>query len=176
MNPRALATVDAHRAFFFLCRSTPRSQWRIEPGDEFHNAWDQRTQHARPTVLGRGPSASAAQHFADRKHEVEELDRRFARAVAGWLARCAGEVPVDRLVLFAAPKFIARLRPELSNLPIPFDLHEAQLTHLHADQLARHPAVLESLGAPPRTTPHQGAGHMIPAVGIATVPGRRRRP
>ncbi|MCW5776929.1 MAG: host attachment protein [Phycisphaeraceae bacterium] len=142
---RTIVTADARSARLYECTKTPAGRWHAAEHDAIHNEWTERIEPGRPTVLARGPSASAAQRSADRKHEAEEMDRRFARSVARWIAETPSGNGRPPLTVFAAPRFFARLRDELDRTGVACILREGEFVHLLAPDLVRHPTILECL-------------------------------
>lgn len=136
-----IAVTDARKAALFSCGWDAKRRLVLEPVSQLQNPWEHEHEHGRPSVLGRGPSANASQHFASLGHEPEEEKQRFAREVATWLK--AAPRSATRLVVFAAPGFIGRLRVECREPNV--DLRECELTRLTPDELTRHTAVLEAL-------------------------------
>jgi protein required for attachment to host cells len=159
MKPRKhwIVTCDERHAFLFCCQRVPALRlpdggrhWHVEQQKHLKNRWEHYHEEHRPFALGRGPTANAAQHFASIGHEPEEEHRRFARQVADWLTQVMNELGVDRISIFAAPRFLGLLRQELGDLSKHVDLHEGELTRLQPHELSTHPAIvnaLESLAA-----------------------------
>jgi len=118
------------------------SRIHVEKRGELRSAWEDFHEHGRPSALGRGPSANAAQHFASEHREPLELARRFARDVVAWLDRehaphaAEGELPV-----FAAPRFLGQLRNAAGAGRNRFELLRGEFHALSAAQLAQEPAI-----------------------------------
>lgn len=126
--------------------------------------WEDEHQHGRPAMLGRasaglapgpGPGAGPRPSFASRGHEQQEERRRFARDIRGWLDAEGRRRGLAELTVFAAPRVFGDLRDLVDPAAIAagdaaagdpgrgpaIRLQELELTRLHADELARHPAV-----------------------------------
>lgn len=136
-----IVTSDERRAALFSCRKVHGGRWHVEPHSSLENSWEDSKEHHRPSALGRGPTANAAQHFAVLGHEIQEEHLRFAREVEAWLARAVKEQKLTRVSVFAAPHFLGLLRDELGRLGNHVDLHGGELTRLRPHELAGHPAV-----------------------------------
>jgi protein required for attachment to host cells len=140
-----IMTSDERCAILFLCQRVPPGHWHIEQRKSLENRWEHYHEAHRPSALGRGPSANAAQHFASLGHEVEEEHRRFAREVSDWLTHAITEFGVEHISIFAASRFLGLLRQELGDLGTQADLLEGELTRLRPSELSIHPAVVNAL-------------------------------
>jgi protein required for attachment to host cells len=146
-----IVTADERKATLFACTTVPGGRWHVASLRSIENKWEDYHEKHRPSALGRGPSASAAQHFASVKHEPEEEHRRFAREVGAWLKSEASRASAPHLSVFAAPRFLGLLRAELAGVRgrPEVELHEGELTRLQPHELATHPAIVRALE--PRT-------------------------
>lgn len=140
-----IVAADGRRASLYSCRLVPGGRFQALTSRHIENGHEGEHEHHRPSLLGRGPSASAAQHFAGHGHSDEEEQRRFAREVANWLSNAAREFRMERVAVFAAPRFLGLLRTEMGDLGGRADLHEGELARLEAGELAEHPAVRRAL-------------------------------
>ena len=140
-----IMTADERHATLYSCQKVAGARWHIELHKAMENRWEDYRDHGRPSALGRGPTANAAQHFASLGHEEEEEHLRFAREVGDWLAHATKELGVDHISIFAAPKFLGLLRGELGRLNKKAELHEAELTRLRPSELVNHPAIVKAL-------------------------------
>lgn len=145
MSVTWIAAVDRRRGLLYECTRTSGGEWHVDQRRDVSNLWQGRLERNRPSPLGRGPSASAVQHYADPKHEDEEIDQRFARTIAAWLRDATPETGGDRVTVFAPPKFASMVRQELRESGLDYDVRERELTYLHPTELAEHPAVVELL-------------------------------
>jgi protein required for attachment to host cells len=136
-----IATADGRTANLFACTVAPGGRWHCEPRGSIESEWEGYHEHHRPSLLGRGPSPSAAQHFAGTGHDEEEAERRFARDVRAWLGREAGA----HVTVFAAPRMLGLLRRDLGDAGGRVDLVEGELTRLRAGELVEQPAVRRAL-------------------------------
>jgi len=139
MDP-VVVTADARQVVMYSVSRTESGRPHLEVARRMV-CRESPTEHHRPSALGRGPSANAAQHFADESGVDAEDRRRFAREVADWLRDLVRAESSPRVELFAAPRFLGSLRAELSSAPNRITLHEGELTRLDAGELAEHPAV-----------------------------------
>jgi protein required for attachment to host cells len=136
-----IATADGRKAHLFACRLVAGGRWHCDPRGSIESKWEGYHEHHRPSLLGRGPSPSAAQHFAGTGHELEEEERRFAHDIREWLGR---EARVH-VTLFAPPRILGMLRRDLGDLEARVDLHEGELTRLRPNELAEHATVVSVL-------------------------------
>lgn len=119
---------------------------RLELADVLRSPWEDYHEHGRPNVLGRGPSANAAQHFAGEGHEREELERRFAGEVASWIARKSAETPEAAVVAFADPRFLGHLRSACAALRLEVGVERGEFSWLRPAELGAHPSIRAALG------------------------------
>lgn len=136
-----IVTSDERRAAMFSCRKVHGGRWHVEPHSSLENRWEDSHEHHRPSALGRGPSANAAQHFASTGHADEEEHRRFAREVEAWLAHAIKALGLTLVSVFAAPRFLGLLREDHAKLGGIVELHGGEFTRLRAQELAEHPAI-----------------------------------
>jgi protein required for attachment to host cells len=150
--PARLVVSDSRKASLYtgsLSReradSLPRV--RLELADVLRSPWEDFHEHGRPSALGRGPSANAAQHFAGGGHEREELKRRFAVEVASWIARKSAESPEAAVVAFADPRFLGHLRGACSALRLDVAVERGEFSWLRPAELGAHPSIRAALGS-----------------------------
>jgi hypothetical protein len=138
-----IAACDNRSARLFETGIAPGGQVHATEVASLSNAWEDFHEHGRPSRLGMGPSANAAQHFADEHREPEELARRFAREVVAWIARKGAELPGTPFHVFVAPRFLGYLREEIarSGQPLAAELVRGELSGLRAHEIAEHPRV-----------------------------------
>lgn len=95
-------------------------------------------EHGRPTLTSSdGHSGSPGEH------EGDEQMHRFARALADWIPPKVKEHGIEKLALFAPPKFLGALR----RLGLPRQVQgltewHGELSSMDAPTLARHPAIM----------------------------------
>lgn len=149
MKPRTclLFVVDSRTAHVFQCHRLESGTWKVDPLDSLTTQWEDYHEHGRPSSLGRGPAANAAQHFAGRGHEAEEEMRRFARDVSTWIASVLSAQSASASHVFAASRFLSPLRDALGTNTERVSLHEGEFTRLRPGALAEEPAVVEALNA-----------------------------
>jgi len=140
-----IVTADERQAHLYSCRKVAGRQWHLDRKRSLESRWEHYHEEHRPSALGRGPTANAAQHFASIGHEPEEEHLRFARDVVEWLPRAMEEFGIDHIRLFAASRFLGLLRKELGALGAQVELHESELTRLQAHELATHAAIIQAL-------------------------------
>lgn len=149
MKPRSalLFVVDSRTAHACTCHRSESGTWKIETLDSVTSQWEDYHEHGRPSSLGRGPTANAAQHFASRGHETEEEVRRFARDAAEWISGVLAAQRSPNAHVFAASRFLAPLRNALGAHAESVSLHEGEFTRLRPGELAAEPAIVEALNA-----------------------------
>ena len=150
--PARLIVSDSRKASLysgFLSRervdALPRV--RLELAEVLKSPWEDFHEHGRPSVLGKGPSAGAAQRFASEGHEREELERRFAGEVAAWIARTSAETPEAVVVAFADPRFLGHLRTACAALRLDLQVERGEFSWLRPAELGAHPAIRTALGS-----------------------------
>ncbi|MFO0828213.1 MAG: host attachment protein [Phycisphaerales bacterium] len=146
-SERYIVTADGRRAVMHACRPTPDGAWHLEEIRSLESTWENLHEHHRPVLLGRGPSANAAQHSGSPNHEAEEMGRRFARDVGAWMNDLIDEVRPEFVAVFAPSRFVKSLRAEIRRQAPCMEFVEAELAHLRPGQLAAHPEVLRVLTA-----------------------------
>ncbi|MCW5756805.1 MAG: host attachment protein [Phycisphaeraceae bacterium] len=135
-------TADERGARLFSSASGGGGRLSIQQLDDLVNLTVVEHEHQRPSILGRGPSRSAMQHYAGTGHQDEEARHRFARPLAHWLAAHAFKAPRGVLDVFIATRMLGELRPVLEHQGQRITLHQAELTRLSPGELAVHPSVL----------------------------------
>jgi protein required for attachment to host cells len=120
----------------------PRGRFRLELEDSIANKWEAH-QRGRPSPL----AGRTGHSYASVGHEDEEMMKRFARDVAGWLDEKTSRLDIDRLALFAPPRFLGALRQAWSpRLAIRVEEHEGDLGYMAPGDLVRHRAISRLLG------------------------------
>ena len=95
----------------------------------------------RARALGR-PAGRGGYALAERRREVMEETKRFARDVAGWLGEHVELKQIECVHVFAPPRFLGHLRAVMpDSLRSRVVEHKEDLSHLTAGQLARHAAI-----------------------------------
>ena len=141
MQPIQVVVCDARSASRFRGTIDAPGRLHLAPAEGLPNHWIDFHEHHRPSALGMGPSANAAQHFAGIGHEPQELDRRFARDVGVWIKRLQSETRSVPMAVFAAPRFLGFLRDEIGPTANGLALYRGEFTSLRAGELAAHPTV-----------------------------------
>jgi len=113
----------------------------LEMRGELRSPWEDFHQRGRPLALGRGPSANAAQRFADERREPLELARRFARDVLAWIEREHAAPGRPAVTVFAAPRFLGQLRQAAGGARPGFELLRGEYHAMSVGQLAQEPAI-----------------------------------
>ncbi len=140
-----IVTVDGRHASLFSCRMIAGNRWHVELKHSFDNAWENSHERSRPNRLDGGLKGGAAHHAGGFGHEAEEEELRFAREVSLWLKTASTQHGAAHLRVFAARKCLGLLRGEIAAHGGACDLHECELTHLNAGELASHPTVVAAL-------------------------------
>ena len=97
--------VDNGRGRLLKGAPAPRGRFHLELDDSIENTWEEH-ERGRPSPL----TGKDGRSYASVGHEDEEMMRRFARDVAGWLDEKTRRLDIDRLALFAPPRFLGALR------------------------------------------------------------------
>jgi protein required for attachment to host cells len=114
---------------------------RVVVEEEILDSW-QDHEHGRPSPR----SGKGGHTYASRGHEDETRRERFAKEVAVWLERRTERQNIDRIAVFAPPRFLGALRDAWSpRLALRVDEHHGDLAHLGPVELAEHDAILELL-------------------------------
>lgn len=120
---------------------------RLELAERIASPWSDFHEHGRPAVLGRGPSANAAQHFAGEGHERDELERRFATHVAAWIESRANAVPEAAKVVFADPRFLGHLRTAVEAIRLEASIQRGEFSWMRPAELGAHPTIRAAFDA-----------------------------
>lgn len=152
MIPALLFVSDSRKALLYKgallsgqADGLPRA--RLELAERLESPWTDFHEHGRPSALGRGPSANAAQHFAGEGHEPEELERRFAAQVAAWIAERTRSSPEAAAAAFADPRFLGHLRGALATAKVEVEVHRGDYSWMRPAELGAHPGVRSALDA-----------------------------
>ncbi|MHC4128268.1 MAG: host attachment protein [Planctomycetota bacterium] len=134
--------VDNGRGRLLKGAPAPRGRFHLELDDSIENTWEEH-QRGRPSPR----AGKERRSYASVGHEDEEMMRRFARDVAGWLDEKTRRLGIDRLALFAPPRFLGALRQAWSpRLALRVDEFEGDLGYMGAGDLVRHRAIARLLG------------------------------
>jgi protein required for attachment to host cells len=134
--------VDNGRGRLLKGAPAPRGRFHLELDDSIENKWEEH-QRGRPSPL----TGKDGRSYASVGHEDEEMMRRFARDVAGWLEEKTRRLDIDRLALFAPPRFLGALRQAWSpRLALCVDEFEGDLGYMGPGDLVRHRAIARLLG------------------------------
>ncbi|MCE2881846.1 MAG: host attachment protein [Planctomycetaceae bacterium] len=122
----------------------------LDPAASLASRWEHRTVGERPTLLASGRGASAMVHTSDsnRTGSAAEMQRRFARDAAEWIATQSAKSGSRRTLVFAPPHLLGLLRDEMPEASAAELLH-GDLVRLSAGELAAHPAVVAALSTAP---------------------------
>ena len=134
--------VDNGRGRLLKGAPAPRGRFHLELDDSIENTWEEH-ERGRPSP-GTGKERRS---YASVGHEDEEMMRRVARDVAGWLDEKTRRLDIDRLALFAPPRFLGALRQAWSpRLAIRVDEFEGDLGYMGPGDLVHHRAIARLLG------------------------------
>jgi protein required for attachment to host cells len=133
--------VDNGRGRLLKGAPAPRGRFHLELDDAIENSWEEH-QRGRPSPL----AGRAGHSYASWGHEDEELMRRFARDVAVWLDDKTRKHAIDRLALFAPPRFLGALRQAWTpRLAMCVEEHEGDLGYMGPGDLVRHRSIARLL-------------------------------
>jgi len=143
-NHAWFALADAKHCRLLRCERTPAGTPTVREMEALENTWPGH-DHVRPSPL----AAKNGHTHASWHHEVEEDLRRFAQQVAGWLKERFGQHGIDRLYIFAAPRFLGELRKlDFGPHGQRMEQRDGELMWLTPGDLARHPAIRALLERP----------------------------
>ncbi|MBL4808880.1 MAG: host attachment protein [Phycisphaerales bacterium] len=109
--------------------------------DRLTNTWEPR-QHTRPSPLGEKDGHTNASWG----HEDEMQRKRFAKEIGVWVEQLADELSIDRLAVFAPPKFLGVLRDSWSpKFAILVSDFHGELTGLSVGDLEHHASIVHLL-------------------------------
>ncbi len=137
--------VDSGRGRLLKGAPAPRGRFHLELDDSIENTW-QEHQRGRPSRRAGREGHS----YASWGHEDEEMLKRFARNVADWLDDKVRRLNIDRVALFAPPRFLGALRQAGSpRLAIRVEEHEGDLGYMAPGDLVRHRSIAQLLDKKP---------------------------
>jgi protein required for attachment to host cells len=137
--------VDNGRGRLLKGAPAPRGRFHLELDDSIENTGEEH-ERGRPSPL----TGREGHSYASRGHEDEEMMKRFARTVASWLEEKTRRLNIDRLALFAPPRFLGALRQAWSpRLAVRVDEHEGDLGYMGPGDLARHRSISRLLDREP---------------------------
>ncbi len=139
-----IVIVDNGKGRLLRGTQVPPGRFHLDENGSIENTWEAH-QHGRPSPrVGK-----AGNTYASQGHENEERMSRFARNVTEWLERKTREHNIEKLTLFAPPRFLGALRQAWSpKLAARVSEHEGDLGYMSAGELARHRAIIKVLSAP----------------------------
>jgi protein required for attachment to host cells len=133
-----ILTADEEVGRLLRVERTVSGHAHVAVDDEILDTWEEH-QHGRPSPR----SGKSGHTYASRGHEDETRRERFAKEIAVWLERRAEELHIDRIAVFAPPRFQGALRDAWSpRLAIRVDEHHGDLAHLSPGDLACHGSIV----------------------------------
>lgn len=109
--------------------------------DQLPNTWEPH-QHTRPSPLGEKDGHTNASWG----HGDEMQRKRFAKEISVWMEQLADELSIDRLAVFAPPKFLGVLRDAWSpRFAIRVNDFHGELSGLSTGELEHHPSIVRLL-------------------------------
>ena len=140
----SIVTAGLGQAILYRPSLSPMGSLRLERAGRLRNRWQHMPVRGRPTIAASGRGASATVHLIDenRPGSSDEMERRFARELVAWIGGRAAVAKDGRILVFAPPHFLGRLREVSGN---GVELMHGDLTNLNASELARHPMVASAL-------------------------------
>ena len=137
-----ICIVDNGRGRLLRATDAPPGRHHLEVDDSIENGWEEH-QHGRPSPRAGKDGNS----YASQGHEDEEKMKRFAREVVGWLEDKTTAQCIERLNLFAPPRFLGALRHAYSpGLAKVITEHEGDLGYMPPGELVQHHAISKLLG------------------------------
>lgn len=141
-NPRWVLVADARHGGLLCCGLTSQDRCHVEECDSIQNDWPGH-DHPRSGPLWKGTGVS----YGIEDDEVREPMSRFGRQVVAWLNHKMAEYEIERIIIFAPPRFLGVLRNEQStDLAGRAIEHKGELVNVPTSELAKHPAIRELVG------------------------------
>ena len=127
-----LSVVDAKTGRLLQAKMTPHDRLHIDLVESMDNTHEEHA-HVRPS-----PRTSKNGHsYATFGHEDEEMARRYASDVIGWLTDALARHAIKRLAVLAPPRLLGVLREQCPNsLNGHLQFHQEDLGKLSPSQLA----------------------------------------
>lgn len=146
LNQTLVIVADSNRLASYRPSRSPMGSLHLDPTASLASRWEHRTEEERPTLLASGRGAAAVVHNSDsnRVGSAAEMQRRFARDAAEWIAAQSASTGSRRTLVFAPPHLLGLLRDEMPEACAAELLH-GDLVRLSAGELAAHPAVVAAL-------------------------------
>ncbi len=134
--------VDEGRGRLLSGQPVPAGKFHLEEVESIDNRWEEH-QHQHPSArVGREGHA-----YASPGHEPEEMMRRDAKDMAEWLEARLEKHGIERVHVFAPPRFLGVLRDQFSpHVRERVEEHHGDLVPVEMVGLMHHPAILEVLG------------------------------
>ena len=133
--------VDSGKGRLLKGAPVPGGRFHLEQNDSIENTWEQH-QRGRPSSR----TGREGHSYASYGHEDEEMMKRFARDVAEWLEKKTSSLGIDRLALFAPPRFLGALRQAWSpRLALRVTEYEGDLGYMGPGDLVHHRSIAELL-------------------------------
>ena len=141
---RWVLLADAKRARLLRCGLTEQGRCRVEEHGSIDNVWPGH-EHGRSAPIWKNGTIT----FGIEDNDGEDL-RRFAREVVQRLEHRMGKLGIRRIHILASPRFLGVLRKvRLERLASQLILkHKADLMHLSATKLAKHPVIRQLIASP----------------------------
>lgn len=137
-----IALVDARAGRLLHGRPQPAGRYRLDEQDAIHNQWEQH-QRGRPSPL----SGKDGRSYASVGHEDEQMAQRFAKDVVKWLEKQTAKRDIDRLAVFAPPRFLGELRKAYpASLAGRIEEREGDYVNMRNGELLGNPAIREAIG------------------------------
>lgn len=137
-----ICAVDARRGRLLRCSKTPAGRCHVDEVDSIECDVPE-AERGRPSPrVGRNGRA-----FSPEGNDHEERLHRFAKDVTDWLVEQARDRRLEHVTVFAPPRLLGELRKTRpSQLNGLWREQEADVAHLDAGELAKHPIVRQLVG------------------------------
>lgn len=137
-----VALASTNRCRLLQVSVVPTDRCHVEEVDGLAYTWEGH-DHGRPSPL----SGKSGHTHASGGHEQDEELHRFAHQAATWLGQETQRRDIDRLVVFADPRFLGALRQSCpARLAQKFEERQADLAGFDTSAVSKHPAILELVG------------------------------
>jgi len=135
---------DTRRGRLLRCVERQHGRVRVEEYDSIENTWPGR-EHGRSSPLWKNATIT----FGIEDNDREDL-RRFVKEVVTWLEHRIERFGIQRVHILASGRFLGvlrRVRPTRLAKQRALE-RKADLTHLSAGKLAKHPVIRQLVGLP----------------------------
>lgn len=137
-----LLLADSNQCRLLCCEVDPNDHCHVEEYETIENQWEGHEQGRPSSRTGK-----SGHSYASQGHDDQEQLHRFAHHVGQWLDEQVETLEVDRLTVFAPPRFLGALRKAYTaGVSKRITEKREDLVGLGKGQLSIHPVILELVG------------------------------